>query len=149
MTIYLRLCSYCTGDGAKDGLWTLDWTTVLCKLVGTLKVVPEKKTPVFNLISTHTYHNYGHSYTVECLFSYYRGLQVGWHKFVTKICACAHFWWGFELKIPCMCKLSSENLCQPTCKPLYRYLKLRPSVCQPTCKALYRVLQVGCVNTVV
>ena len=34
--------TYCTGDGAKDGLWTLDWTTVLCKLVGTLKVVPEK-----------------------------------------------------------------------------------------------------------
>ena len=24
---------------------------------------------------------------------HYRGLQVGWHKFKTKIRACAHFWW--------------------------------------------------------
>ena len=59
--------------------------TVLCKLVGTLKVLASSTcsnySTVFNLISTHTYH----SYTVECLFSYYRYLKLqsfaGWLSF--------------------------------------------------------------------
>ena len=29
------------------------------------------------------------------LVNMYRGLQVGCHKFATKIRAYAHFWWGF------------------------------------------------------
>ena len=37
---------------------------------------------------------------VSVLGGGYRGLQVGWHKFATKIRACAHFGGDFELKIP-------------------------------------------------
>ena len=48
----------------------------------------------------------------------YRGLQVGCHKFATKIRACATFGGDFELKIPRMREFSSQicdnqpaNLC--------------------------------------
>ena len=48
----------------------------------------------------------------------YRGLQVGCHKFATKIRACATFGGDFELKIPHMREFSSQicanqpaNLC--------------------------------------
>ena len=66
---------------------------MLCKLVGTLKVLASSTcsnySTVFNLISTHTYQNCGHSYTVECLFGYYRYLKL------------------------------RPSVCQPTCKALY------------------------------
>ena len=51
----------------------------------------------------------------------YRGLQVGCHKFATKIRACATFGGDFELKIPRMREFSSQicdnqpaNLCTVT-----------------------------------
>ena len=71
----------------------------------------EGLTKINTLLSSiyHTYQNYGHSYTVECLFGYYRYLklrpsvcqptckalyssfQVGCPKIATRIRACAKF----------------------------------------------------------
>ena len=63
----------------------------------------------------------------------YRGLQVGWHKFATRIRACAEFLIQNSHQKSAHARIFVAILCQPTCKPLY-CLRFEEETSTPACK---------------